>query len=64
MTAQRLEFVNVVVDAADKGGIFEGDADGHVGQLIFRNVRIGGHPLTSLKQADLHVRNVQQVIVQ
>ena len=62
--AQRLEFVNLVIDAAGKGGIFEGSADGHVGQLVFRNVRLGGKKLGTLKEADLHLKNVEKVIAE
>ena len=62
--AQRLEFVNLVIDTADKGGIFEGSADGQIGQLVFRNVSLGGKKFRSLKQADFHLKNVERVIIE
>jgi hypothetical protein len=61
---ERLEFVNLVVDAAGKGGIFEGSADGKIAELVFRNVSVGGKKLSSLREADLHLKNVENVVVQ
>jgi hypothetical protein len=61
---ERLEFVNLVIDAAGKGGIFEGSPDGKIAELVFHNVSLGGKKLSKLREADLHAKNVEKVIVQ
>ena len=59
-----LEFDNVVVDTSDKSWVIEGADRGAIGQLILRNVSVGGKKVSNLKEAGIHVKNVGKTTVE
>ena len=60
----RLELDNVVFDVPGIAWVIEGAAPGAIGQLIFRNVSIGGKKVVNLKKSGINVKNVEHVIVE
>jgi hypothetical protein len=60
----RLEFDNVAFDVPAKDWVLEGAAPDSIGQLILRNVTIGGKKVTDLKESKINVKNAKSVLVE
>jgi hypothetical protein len=58
-----LEFENVAIDVPGKTWVIEGAEPGAIGQVMFRNVSVGGKKVTDLKKAGINVGNAAKVTV-